>query len=43
MHKSSNRSWRFLGPNQETRATGFEAKPKKPVTTSFEAKPEKIV
>jgi hypothetical protein len=29
--------------NQETVATGFEAKPEKTVATGFEAKPEKTV
>jgi hypothetical protein len=41
--KSPNQNCRFWGPNRETRATGFEAKPEKTVATYFEVKPEKTV
>jgi hypothetical protein len=36
-------SWWFWGPNHQTRAAGFEAKPGETVATSFEAKLEKTV
>jgi hypothetical protein len=41
--KSLNHSCRFWGQNQETRATGFEAKPRETVTTGYKVKLEKTV
>jgi hypothetical protein len=43
MPKSLNHSYRFCGPNRETRPTDFEAKPEKIITTGFVAKPEKTI
>jgi hypothetical protein len=36
--KSPNHSYQFWGPNQQTRASGFGAKPQKTVATGFEVK-----
>jgi hypothetical protein len=36
-------SWWFWGPNQQTRATDFEAQTGKPEATNFEDKPEETV
>jgi hypothetical protein len=41
--KLSNRSYRFYGPNRETRLTGFEVKLEKIITTGFVTKSEKTI